>query len=149
MNHYKARQREIDQRWDYTSGNPREGIHPVGYCHRYRPFSVERCAWMTAEMCEQENAKEAPFVAKYHTDGHATEEEACECYRTYLLDQRLRLWDPPPDPDTLNKCVVCGVYTAGMAELQMQHWWLCDEHRNRVEIEKLVPHGKSEAWSSY
>jgi hypothetical protein len=149
VNHYKARQREIDGRWDYTSGNSREGTHPVGYCHAYRPFTPERCTWMTAQQCDKENTEQAPFVAKYHADGHATELEACECYREYLLDRRLRLYDPPSDPDTLHKCAVCGAMTAGMAEVDMEHWFLCDAHRNRAEVEKLVPHGRSEAWSSF
>ena len=148
MNHYKARQRETDGRWDYTSGNPREGVHPVGYCRAWKPQDPN-ASWMLPGEAEQENAEMAPFVHKFHTDGHATSEEACDCYREYLLDHRLRLHDPPLDPSTLNKCVVCGAYTAGLAELNFEHWWLCDEHRNRTEVEKLVPKGEREAWSSY
>ncbi len=148
MNHYKARQRENDQRWDYTFANVRAGTCPVGYCRAWKPLEPGAVGMLPGQ-AEQYNAQMAPFVHKFHANGHATAEEACDCYREYLLDHRLQLRDPPPNPPTLSKCVVCGVYTAGVAELGMDRWALCDEHRNRVEVEKLVPKGELESWSSY
>ncbi len=147
MNHYAARQR-TDGRWDYTCANPRSRTHPVGYCRAYRELKPES-GLFDAVQCELENARIRPFAHKYHDDGHGTADEACDCYREYLLDQRLQLHPSSKDAEVLRKCTVCGVYTSGYAELQMSVWWLCDEHRSRDEVEKLELTGMRESFSSY
>jgi hypothetical protein len=151
MNHYAARQRADDpgkHRWDYTLANKRGGTYPIGYCHAFRPFTPETLR-MDQEQCDRWNRDEAPFLTKYHDDGHATAEEACACYRTYLLDHHTRLHDPPEKPDQLHRCAVCDKFTAGAAEVGNSDWWyLCDEHRTHEQVEKLMP-AIGECWSSY
>jgi hypothetical protein len=75
LNHYKARQRENDRRWDYTCANPRIATHAVGYCRAWKPLSEGSVGLLPGE-AEQYNEKMAPFVGKFHSDGHATSEEA-------------------------------------------------------------------------
>src|SRR6185503_14244261 len=86
--------------------------------------------------------KKRPFQAKYHTEGHADAAEACECYKQYELDHELEFKTLPLEKaDTLHKCqsAGCPEYTAGIALLgQHRHFYLCDEHRNRAEVEKLI-----------
>jgi hypothetical protein len=110
MNHYCARQRESDKRWEYTCKNDYR-VRPVGYCNGH--FG------------------QGP---KFHTDGHSSPEEACDCYREYLLDMELRL---NLECDGLNKCVVCGTPTIKRARVEFSSWPLCDGHRTREQVEKM------------
>ena len=86
MNYYDARQLSDGGGWHYTSLNRREGTHAVGYCSRFHP----------CRECGDQGQPECPFCAgrgyvdlgeqHYKTHVHATAEEACECFRRYLLD---------------------------------------------------------------
>lgn len=142
MNWYAARQRK-DQRWDYTCQNS-SGVFPMGYCAGWRETTTEDIAARpelaaVADHILADQEKRRPHRAKYHTDGHASEEEACACWKRYQLDNELRLHDPPKDPDTLHRCAAdCGIFTAGLAEVG-EHWHrhLCDEHRTREVVERL------------
>src|ERR1039458_152792 len=108
MNYYAARQRK-DGRWDYTNKND-DFIGSVGYCHKYRPLTDGSLKGLyPQEYLEQKEEKQGIFKHKYHMDGHATKEEACECYRKYLLDTTLCL-DGCND-DTQRKCKICGEWT--------------------------------------
>lgn len=69
--------------------------------------------------------------------GHATPEEAREHYRLYLLDNANyedRL------VSTQQKCEVCGEWTQGIASIpvNMESHVLCDEHRNRETLDKIM-----------
>lgn len=137
MNYYKARQRQTDGRWDYTVGNDGH-VRPVGYCGKFSdkyPFHVS-----------EEYLNEIRATAhKHHTDGHATAEEACECYRQYLLDHHLRLkgdWK-----DTQHQCEACGAWTSLYAEIDMRYYNLCEQHNNLEEVEKRFE-APGEIWSS-
>ncbi len=83
-------------------------------------------------------------------DGHDTEEEACACYRKYLLEKRCRLHEPQKNPTSKHRCAVedCEEYTAGYAVVAtywMKH--LCDKHRTVEVVESLFgPVGES--WES-
>lgn len=151
MQHRKARQRESDGRFDYTVAD-RHGVSPEGYCHAYRPWTDEQVriifggdeAEVTAQR-EKLEAETAPFREKYHDDGHATVAEAEECYRTYLLDQRLRL--DGKMTNQMLQCQVCGAFTQGLATVGgSRSYVLCDPHRTRAWVSGLV--GVGESWSS-
>lgn len=150
MNHDAPRQRIEDSRWDYTSSNPRYGTHPIGYC---RPWSDPR-EWehIPEPEREREHARLAPFQDRYHTDGHETAEEACACYKAYLLDLRLRLrrWESEEPPQTLYLCAAsgCGEHTAHRADVGGlgPSWPLCEIHLNRETVSGLLTVGES--WHS-
>lgn len=111
-------------------------IHPIGYCSGWNSpkpgdwlYDLHRDYW--------DNAK--TFEAKYHTDGHATEVEASDCYREYILDQQTHFVQVHP----FDACVVCGKLTDGAAQVEgWIRWILCLEHQNRETIEKLWPAGE-------
>lgn len=137
MNYFDARQRK-DKKWDYTCKND-GAIWPVGYCDKYHPMDKEACSKIGMPFNPAYLEKEERFKHKHHTDGHSSKEEACECYRNYLLDQQLRFSEDREDPDTLHKCAVCKTMTSGTAEIDYQQWNLCKEHRTRDCVEKLFP----------
>ena len=136
MNHSCARQRN-DGRWDYT----RNG-RPWGYCCEYRPVPPD------IPGAEQWNAKLEPLQHKFHTDGHATEEEACECYKQYLLDTSLQLVAAEPkNANQQHRCQVCKAFTACYATVGTYRMFtLCPTHQTREEVEKLLRVGES--WES-
>ncbi len=68
-------------------------------------------------------------------EGHASKQEAYECFKLYCLDHRLRLdgqW-----ADAQHKCVVCGAWTQKFAEVNHVIFDLCDEHRTREQVAQL------------
>ena len=144
MNSYDARQRKDDDRWDYTCQNDGH-THPVGYCAGWPGDRRGTTPIFSDEAWSYFLEKLKPFKEHYHTDGHATAEEACECYRRYLLDNRLefRAHGVAHYP-----CRVCGALTNCHAEVDFQMFHLCDEHRNKEEVEKLFPK-VGQSWSSY
>lgn len=79
-------------------------------------------------------------------EGHDTPEEAKACYKSYLLDTKLRF--DSKLADTLQHCEVCGEWTDGLATIPTTTWQaaLCDAHRIREEVEKLFYVGES--WES-
>lgn len=134
MNYYDARERKTASgnpsgRWDYTCMNDGQ-IWPVGYC---RAFS-EPSEIMLISESERERLRS--FAHKHHIDGHDTADEARECYRQYLLDQRLNLHNY--ETESQHKCVVCGAWTGAFAEVNHQIFVLCDEHRTREQVDKLL-----------
>lgn len=112
MNYQQARQRKTDGRWHFTNHRD-EVTNPIGYC--------------------------ADESSPCHLEGHDTPEGAAECYKRYLLDKRLDL--TMETKDAMNRCRVCGEWTQKVAAIQGSVAWmfhLCDRHRNRVEVCKLM-----------
>jgi hypothetical protein len=142
MNHYAARQRQSNMKWDYTCRNG-DFTQPVGYCGGYIEWTDELLKRLG--LPEEHIRREKQFENKYHTCGHDTQEEARCCYRMYLLDNRLRLGRE--HPDTQIKCVACGKWTTLYAEIGTTIWNLCEEHNNREEVEKLFA-APDEIWIS-
>ena len=143
MNYYKPLQRESDKRWDYTCSNRRTGIHPIGYCRKWKAF--EPSPYLTEEMCQRENQKLAPFISKFHSDGHATYEEACACYKEYLLDHRM---ERGLHPDEQRKCKVCGAWTQVTIQVNYSgRYDLCEQHATLEEVAKLF--NVEESFGSY
>lgn len=134
MNYDQPRQRK-DGRYDMTSMN--DGvIIPIGYCRRWNPplpgdwvYDMDPSFWQKVEQ----------FKDKHHTDGHASEVEASDCYREYLLDQRLSF----VTVGDYNPCQICGTLTNRMSQVDgwIQHR-LCPEHTNRETVEQLWPKGQ-------
>lgn len=142
MRHEKARQRQTDGRWDYTSCRDNE-IHAIGYCTAAPTLeSFEKLGIHVADDFKQ---KLAAFENKFHTGGHETNEGACACYREYLLDFRLQLH--AETIEERHKCAACGEWTGRSASVDSRYWWLCDEHCNREEVAKLMP-AVGESWVS-
>ena len=136
MNYYDARQRQTDKRWDYTCQNDGR-VWPVGYCAGYHePKDDGIVRWR-----EDERQRVIANKDKYHRDGHATDEEARECYRLYLLDNDVQ---EMTFAEAQHPCVApvgeskCNVWTQKALEIRHGgHYPLCDEHRNRETLEKL------------
>ena len=126
MNYYEPRQRESDQRWDFTCQND-DHVWPVGYCKK----TIEN-----------------PDV-RYHSDGHETPEAAAECYRQFVLDQHLRLMGEGR-PGERRQCEACGEMTNLFAEIKNGSIWpLCNAHNNRETVEKLYGEASMKIVSSY
>lgn len=139
MNYYGPRQRKEDNHWDYTVEHDTI-IRPVGYCAGWTERTeVDYKSFIDHEsvkvaLAEQE-ARRA-HVAKYHTTGHEHAEEACLCYRVFLLDNALRL--NMEMYDTLKPCLICGTVTNMCAEIDTHNFFiLCDLHRSKEEVEHL------------
>lgn len=140
MNYFAARQRECDKRWDYTC--KRDGvIYPVGYCAGWRE---PQPGILTPGQIKEWLNEAIPHQDKFHNDGHATAEEARECYKQYLLDFSLHL---NCDASVALKCEMCDSLTTKRAKVDSSTWALCDVHRTRENVEALYgPIG--EIWST-
>ena len=141
MNHCCALQR-TDGRWDYTRNR-----RPAGYCCEYRPLA-EDCGFLSPEQVRRENEKMEALKGKFHTDGHATEEDAQQCYKEYLLDTSLRLMkQEPPNASQQNRCQACKAFTACYAQVgPYRMFTLCPEHNTREQVDVLLNVGES--WES-
>ena len=115
----------VDGRWDFTvTSGPR--CRPIGYCAGPRkPLSVE--AW------EHDGHGE-----KYHTDGHASPEDAASCWRQYRLD-KARLACALPE---WARCTVPGCEVETRVGARIDGFIgvvpLCKEHKNREGLERIL-----------
>jgi hypothetical protein len=136
MNYYQPRQRKTDMRWDFTSMNDGH-VWPVGYCDG--DFDKVKKRILDCDILpnrEAEVVKLEKFASKFHSNGHATCDEAVECYRQYQLDQHLRL-NKHENPAELRRCAVCGTWTGHHADIGMTTFDLCDQHLGRNWVEEL------------
>lgn len=138
MQHYKALQR-ADGKWDYTVTWKDRSL-PVGYCAGWTDWGID-----IAKMHPAANALAVSLKAKYHVHGHETAEDACACYKQYLLDQSLTLGIESDFAQF--KCQVCGEWTMLRASVgRWYHFELCPKHNNRESIETLFT--IDESWES-
>ena len=137
MNHYTARQRISDNRWDFTISNSRTGGGPVGYCAGPPELGAEKLSKLLgAEVVKKMIEDLAPYKDNFHTDGHATAEEAANCYKRYLLDTKLRIFDSSTQQ---NKCQVCKEWTSRYAQVGMYFLApVCHAHANKEHISMLM-----------
>lgn len=142
MRHYKARQRK-DGRWDYTV-NLGNYITPIGYCTPYREWTQEDLARFGFSGDEPDIVRGRDFADRHHDCGHATPEEANECYRQYQLDQELSLMRT--FENTKRKCLKCGDWTQHFAEINMSCFDLCEKHNTRESVAELF--SVDESWAS-
>lgn len=141
MNYLCARQRQ-DGRWDYT----RNGL-PTGYCRKHVPIPEDGNI-LSVEFAKKENQKMDLLKDNFHTDGHASKEEACECQKKYQLDAHLRLEkEEPSDASQQFRCQICKNWTACHAWVGAYRvFCLCPEHQTRECLESLFQVGES--WES-
>ncbi len=141
MRHYYSRQR-ADGKWDYTCGD-----RPIGYCQGYHPYDEKMVNMLGQDEVDRLNAIMEQRKDLYHTCGHNTEQEACECYKQYMLDHHLHLNPKQKDPQQLVKCKVCGEFCSGHAMVgSYTIFRLCEKHCNLEEVSKLYSVGES--WES-
>ena len=137
MNYFTAKQRLSDMLWDYTMNNI-----PIGYCQKYiDPDSYNEN--IRKFMSKSEVQRIRLFKEKYHTHGHPTKEEACNCYKEYILDHALSL--NRKDESCQRKCQKCKQWTnliAGVGAYNI--WFLCEQHQTREIVSELY-----EVWESW
>ena len=80
---------------------------------------------------------------------HATKEEAEECYRVFLVDEAMKRRHRTTD--SKHKCQAkdgCSEFTEHFIPVGMfEMLFLCDQHRNRDEVDRLVER-PSQIWTS-
>lgn len=140
MNHLCAYKWPDTNRWEYC----RNGV-PTGYCREYKPLGGPM---ISPALAEKENEKMEPLRGNFHTDGHATKEEAEECYARYLLDTSLRLQTTEPDDaEHQEKCEICGAWTTCFARVgAYRAFVLCPAHQTKEAVRSLFRVG--ERWES-
>jgi hypothetical protein len=133
MNVYQARQR-LDGRWDFTLTDG-SGGRGVGYCNAVPvPGDFEK---LGIPITSEDRDRWELHKDKYHTTGHESKEAAEECYRQYVLDNRTTY--DHEDKNQQRKCAVCGEWTTKYAMVgDYKIVCLCDDHRNRHNVEALV-----------
>lgn len=141
-----------------TSRNDQR-IHPIGYCAGKdadpRGWSF---IWIGDPVeRERQRAREVQrfdrFAAKYHSDGHANEEEASDCYREYRLDQLIRtgstsdartcqgtVWPDGTEAMYVGDCseVAPALTRELVLEGDFRVWHLCKAHQRRDVYERLL-----------
>ncbi|GEM_PF-3326042 len=130
--------------YHYTSMNDGT-IHPIGYCSPpigyCSPFELcPECKggamFLSGEECQRCDSKGVVEMAN-PCPGHATPEEARQHYTQYLLDKKTRYQEERSG--VWHECLVCGALTNKFAQVGSWHTYsLCDEHRNREHVEKLL-----------
>lgn len=139
---FTALQRK-DGRWDYVHANS-SGTFATGYCAGWIDWTPEQLIETLG--CSPEdapiraallNATTAPHRAKYHSDGHATPEEARKCYTLYELDQSLifRTTGQVQKPCSVHGC---GRWTPHFGVMGFHTIWLCDDHKNRQYVDVVL-----------
>lgn len=138
MNYYGPRQR-IDGMWDYTVEN--DGVaRPVGYCEGWVERNRSDFGYYVhthvVEVVLHEQELRRAYVNNYHQSGHINAGEACLCYKTYLLDNELRL--NVQMYETTKPCLVCKEPSNMCAEVDTHNFFiLCTTHRTKDEVSKL------------
>jgi len=142
--YYQPRQRISNGRWDYTSGTNSSGIFAIGYCagwpeHTRESLEAKSVRGYLVEAILADQEKRRPSAAKYHSDGHATAEEAVACHLQYELDTALAFVD---DPSKQERCATCEEWTTGRATFRgdsfLRLFALCPKHQTREDVEKKI-----------
>lgn len=148
MNYYAARQRESDQRWDFTCRNDNR-IWPVGNCAERVACSCAldpRRAYTPDPDCERCGGR-GRVDNPEHCGGHDTPGEAERCYAEYLLAEITEVsWAHWAG------CVICDTPTKHGLQTRQPNgdqWALCDAHRTHDQVRELAPQRISEICSSY
>ena len=155
MNHDCARQRQ-DGRWDWTTKNDREqGAYPLGYCRGWHDWTQEqanRIGMPLAYLQQKQKQEDGPFRSKFHTDGHATKEEAERCFYEFCLDHALEFsYDQAMYPCDVPGCETYsskGLRYSPMGSVISQVT-LCDKHCDREGLVLARPfRDGQEIWHS-
>jgi hypothetical protein len=139
---HSPQQRVSDSRWDYTiSSDEERWVHPTGYCAGWRSpeeseETLKKYFGNDYTIPAEERERTLRHKDKFHSDGHATAEEAVECHRQYELDFETRSHHYE---NVQHKCQECGDWThTEMSVGQFFRWWLCVKHQGRDILEKLL-----------
>lgn len=128
MNYMQPRKRQTDKKWDYTNMN--DGIvYPIGYCREFTELTGS-----SFPVSEQQCEEHRKFKNKYHTDGHDTYEDACKCYKDYLLDHSVQIHE---SKNTQHQCQICKEWTQQIVEVEYSTFYICKNHIIRESLEKL------------
>lgn len=141
---YRARQRQSDGRWDYTSSNTSNTwCHAEGYCRGWTEYTEDELRETDARLGEgfserliAERDRNLAYKERFHKNGHATQEEAVACYRDYVFDCERREY---VSDDTQKPCMECQAWTPNVIEIGRPFGiWLhlCDEHKTAVLMRK-------------
>lgn len=141
-------QRE-DGRWEYCWVERYDRMPENAEC---APRLIADNVWRVAlGYCGHRPLSTDANYSKYHTDGHATQQEACDCFKQWCLDEgNYRVvyyencnWDG--DVEILRACASNGctnitdscarVY---LGDCEAATFWLCDEHRNADALSNLI-----------
>ncbi len=146
---HQALPRIADGRFDYTSRSDeqRDSTRAEGYCAGWRDFTPEEEERLTKlhgehflKLLKQDQEKKVAFKSKYHTDGHATAEEAEACWREYEIDN---YFEVTTEEDSKKACVDCGDWTHGRIGLRGPHSFgeqypACEKHQSRNVLKKAL-----------
>lgn len=133
---YQPRRRADDQRWEMTVGSDEEGwCHPTGYCAGTfaKLYPEQRSEAIRAMMpgeaheaaYQAERQKAEKFAARFHDYGHATADEAQECYDRFLVEMMRRTMQ---ERDVQRRCYVCGEWTQNRVDMLYEMLIVCDTH---------------------
>lgn len=121
MNHFKARERR-------NAAGGHSGLWHYTNCNDDYVYPVGYCA------------QDCP--------GHATEGEACEHYKQYLIDEMTRI-SPKTGVWPKHKCKVEGCENEGTHAISVggySYYEVCEEHADKGTLGKLLTVGES--WES-
>ena len=139
-----------DGRYDYTrewTRGPRweAGVMPLGYCAGWseetKASMAARLGPELASLAHNTQERSRANIAEYHTDGHETSEEACACYKRYLLDN-----DIIPGITLVGnsmRCQVCDEWTRETVTVGGTTYGLCRTHDRRRSVESFLCVGVS------
>lgn len=151
MNYYAARELKKDGihsgLWHYTCMND-GNVWAVGYCSPWESCPNCKDAYPAESGCEL--CKGNGLVKSTNPCyGHATANEACQHYKSYLLD-RLRIDGPKVEEWPKDKCAVddCASEAKYFSTIpgDYHHYELCEMHANKETVSGLFNVGES--WSS-
>lgn len=152
MNYRQAMKRK-NGRWDYTNKNS-DIVIPIGFCvswDEYTRLITRGCGIMYGgseqgkEEARKQIAEIEPFKDKFHDNGHATEKEACECYRQYLLLTKTRYHKKPlndAERPQHQECVECREWSQSVIEIGTgigHRLPVCEKHCTPEIAQKYFP----------
>jgi hypothetical protein len=135
---YTPKQKLDTKRWDFTCTNS-AGTFPMGYCAGWKEWTqvdADRIHMSLASL-KKEEERALPFKHKYHSDGHETSAEACDCWRDYQFDQERRAY---VSEETQRKCAECGEWTSHVVVIgnELPHnFFLCVKHQDDAAVKKI------------
>jgi hypothetical protein len=121
--------------------------YSVGYCVPWEEVTAQEITekygsyYVPAMLQAQE--KKRQFKDKYHPGGHRTREEACACYREFLLDQALSRRSIVGTLCNDETCDVPSCLERPSVEVEFYplnvFLYLCQDHDTRGSISSLFP----------
>ena len=125
-------------RWVYA-GKVGAAVVSIGYCSGWDGWSDEHKQLALGpdyqSIFSAYEDREKPFLSKYHSSGHDSLEDACICYKEYLLDHLVIEHSRSAVPE---KCENCGEPVEKVIDIYGQLLVLCEKHNSREELSRRV-----------